>query len=60
MTHISGYLDPGSTSMVASAIAAGFAGIVVVFKSGGRRIFGLFSPKRRKAAAEARATQPET
>jgi hypothetical protein len=56
---IAGYLDPGSGSMIASVVAAGFAGIVVVFKTGGRRVLGLFSPKRRRQAAESRATQPE-
>jgi hypothetical protein len=51
--HILGYLDPGSGSMIASAIAAGFAGVVVVFKMGARRAVGFVSPKRRKAASEA-------
>lgn len=47
--HILGYLDPGSGSMIASAIAAGFAGVVVVFKMGFRRFAGLFMPSRRHA-----------
>lgn len=47
-----GYLDSSSVSMVASAIVAGFAGVVLVFKMGFRRIAALFSPKRR---AELRA-----
>jgi hypothetical protein len=46
--------------MIASVLAAGFAGIVVVFKTTGRRVFSLFSPKRRKAMNEAKATQPES
>jgi hypothetical protein len=52
--RILGYLDPGSGSMIASAIAAGFAGVIVVFKMGARRAVGFASPKRRRANAEAR------
>lgn len=55
------YLDASSGSMIASAVAAGFAGIVVVVKMGFRRVFGALSPKRRREMAEARAaekTQP--
>lgn len=51
------YLDAGSGSMIASAIAAGFAGIAVVVKVGFRRTVGALSPKRRRAAAEARAAE---
>ncbi len=51
------YLDAGSGSVVASAIAAGFAGIVVVVKMGWRRTFGALAPKRRRAAAA--ETRPE-
>ena len=50
--HGVGYLDPGSTSMIASGIAAAFAGIVLFFKMGARRVLGMFSPKRRRAAAK--------
>lgn len=50
--RIVGYLDSSSVSMVASAIVAGFAGIVLVFKMGFRRVAALFSPRRR---AELRA-----
>jgi len=49
--HILAYLDPGSGSMIASAIAAGFAGMVVVFRMGARRVAGLFMPSRRRAAS---------
>ena len=49
--HILGYLDPGSGSMIASAIAAGFAGVVVVFKVGARRVASLFMPSKRRAAS---------
>jgi len=43
--------------MIASAIAAGFAGIAVVFKVGFRRIRAAVSPKRRRAMAESRAAE---
>ena len=33
--------------MIASAVAAGFAGIMVVVKMGFRRVFGALSPKKR-------------
>jgi hypothetical protein len=52
---IFGYLDAQSGSMIVSAIAAGFAGIAVVFRMGFNRTMGKLSPKRRKAAAEAAA-----
>jgi hypothetical protein len=44
------YLDANSGSLIASAIAAGFAGIAVVFKLGWSKTIGLFSPKQRRAA----------
>ena len=44
------YLDANSGSLIASAIAAGFAGIAVVFKLGWSRTIGFLSPKRRRAA----------
>ncbi len=47
------YLDANSGSLIASAIAAGFAGIAVVFKMGWSRTIGFFSPKKRRAAKEA-------
>jgi hypothetical protein len=49
------YLDANSGSLIASAIAAGFAGIAVVFKLGWSRTVGFFSPKHRRAAKEAMA-----
>ena len=58
------YLDANSGSMIAGAIAAGFAGIAVVFKVGWRRFVAFFSPKARaeaKAAAAAKtADAPAT
>jgi hypothetical protein len=41
--------------MLASFIAGGAAAIVMVFKVGGNKIVSVFSPKRRRAMAEARA-----
>jgi hypothetical protein len=51
------YLDANSGSLIASAIAAGFAGIAVVFKLGWGKTIGFFSPKARRAAKEARAAE---
>ena len=50
------YLDANSGSLIASAIAAGFAGVAVVVKVGWRRMVAAVSPKARaeaKAAAGA-------
>ena len=57
--RVIGYLDAGSGSMIASAIAAGAAGFIMVFKVGFGKIFGVFSPKRRKAMAAAKAAAVE-
>ncbi len=51
------YLDANSGSLIASALAAGFAGIAVVFKMGWSRTIGFFSPKKRRAAKEALAAE---
>ena len=53
--HTIGYLDAGSGSMIASALAAGFGGIVVLFKMNARKVANVVSPKRRKAMAESAA-----
>ena len=45
--------------MIASALAAGAAGIAVVFKVGWKRFVSFFSPKRRRALNEARAVGAE-
>ena len=50
-----GYLDAGTGSMIASGIAALGAGIAVVFITFKNSILGVISPKRRRAAAEAKA-----
>ena len=51
------YLDANSGSLIASAIAAGFAGIAVVFKLGWSRTVGFLSPKQRRAAKASLAAQ---
>jgi hypothetical protein len=43
------YLDPGTGSIIVSAVVAGFAGIGVMFRSMGRKIS---SPFRRKSKTE--------
>jgi hypothetical protein len=55
--HTLGYLDPGSISMFASAVAAGIAGVFVFFKSSAKRVFRSMSPKRRRMDAEAQAAE---
>jgi hypothetical protein len=55
--RIVAYLDANSGSLIASAIAAGFAGVAVVFKVGLRRTATFFSPKKRAEAKEAAAAQ---
>jgi hypothetical protein len=54
------YLDAQSGSLIASAIAAGFAGIAVVFKVGWRRLVAMVSPKARREAKEAAAASAHT
>ena len=49
------YLDAASGSMIAAAVASGFAGIGVMVKMYGNRLLGVVSPKRRAAAEAARA-----
>jgi hypothetical protein len=58
--HVVGYLDPGSTSMIASGIAAAFAGIVLFFKMRARSIAAMLSPKRRRAAKESSLADEES
>ena len=48
------YLDPGSGSMLAAALAGGFAGFVVFVKMYGHRLLGLVSKKHRAEADKAR------
>lgn len=50
------YLDAGTGSMIAAALAGGAAGIGVLLRMYGNRFLGLFSAKRRaKADADAAA-----
>jgi len=58
--RIAAYLDANSVSLVTSAIVAGLAGIVVVFKMGFRRILAIFSPSRRAALRAAKQDRGTT
>jgi len=49
------YLDAGSGSMLLAAIAGGLAGVTVLIRLYWNRFLGLFSKKRRDAAAAAQA-----
>ncbi len=49
------YLDPGTGSMIAAALAGGVAGMFVFFKMYWHRFLGVFSRKHRARAEEARA-----
>ena len=53
------YLDANSGSMIASAIAGGAAGLVIVFKLGWRRTLGTLSPKHRRAMKQEQAAAVE-
>jgi len=53
VTGVLAYLDANSGSMIAGALAAGFAGIAVAFKVWRQRLVGVFS---RRGAEEAPAT----
>jgi len=52
------YLDAGSTSMIAGAIAAGGAAVVVFFKTQFHRVGGVF--KRKSATKDASAAVDAT
>jgi hypothetical protein len=49
------YLDPGTGSMIAAALAGGVAGVFVFFKMYWHRFLGVFSKKHRARAEEAQA-----
>jgi hypothetical protein len=49
------YLDPGTGSMIAAALAGGAAGFVVLMKLYWHRVLGVFSKKHRAEAEAARA-----
>jgi hypothetical protein len=57
--RILGYIDPGSGSLIVSAIVGGVAGMAVVFKMGWRRFVALFSPSARQRLKEERAAAAE-
>ena len=48
------YLDAGTGSMIAAALAGGAAGIGVLLRMYGNRILGVFSRSRRQQAEQAR------
>jgi hypothetical protein len=49
------YLDPGTGSMIAAALAGGAAGLMVFFKMYWHRFLGVFSKKHRLQAEQVRA-----
>lgn len=49
------YLDAGTGSMIAAALAGGVAGIGVLFRFYGNRALGTVSKKRRRKAEMAQA-----
>jgi hypothetical protein len=49
------YLDPGTGSMIAAALAGGAAGFVVLMKLYWHRLLGVFSKKHRAEADATRA-----
>lgn len=49
------YLDAGTGSMIAAAMAGGVAGIGVLLRMYGNRVLGIFSKKRRARAEEAQS-----
>ena len=44
------YLDAGTLSLAAAALAGGFAGVLVMVRMYGNKFLGLFSKKRRLKA----------
>jgi hypothetical protein len=49
------YLDAGTGSMIVAAFAGGAAGIAVLLRMYGHRLFGVFSKTHRARAEEAKA-----
>lgn len=49
------YLDAGTGSMIAAALAGGLAGIGVLLRMYGNRFLGIFSKKRRAKAEQAQS-----
>lgn len=48
------YLDAGTGSMIAAALAGGAAGVGVLLRMYGNRLLGVFSKKRRAEAERAK------
>lgn len=46
------YLDAGTGSMIAAALAGGLAGVGVLFRMYGNRFLGIFSKKHRERARQ--------
>jgi hypothetical protein len=55
-----GYLDPGSGSLIASAVVGGLAGAAVAAKQVRHRLTSRFSRKRDLTATESAETAPES
>src|SRR5690606_41909899 len=55
VSRMNAYLDAGTGSMIAAALAGGIAGIGVLFRMYGNRFLGIFSKKRRELAERERA-----
>jgi hypothetical protein len=53
--RVLGYIDPGSGSLIVSALVGGLAGIAVIAKMGWHRFIALFSPAARRRLKEERA-----
>lgn len=54
-----GYLDPGSGSIIASAVVGGFAAAGVAVKQARHRFAGKFSRKHTEADATEEKAEPE-
>jgi hypothetical protein len=55
VAEVLSYVDAGTGSMIAAALAGGAAGIGVLLRMYGNRFLGVFSKSRREQAQAARA-----
>lgn len=53
------YLDPGSGTMLAAAVVAGFAGVMVAVRTWGRRVWGKIRRQRPAEAPAPASTDPD-
>lgn len=53
------YLDPGSGTMLAAAVVAGFAGVMVAVRTWGRRVWGKIRRQRPAEAPTPASTDPD-